>query len=169
MYHSRTCLVRFAKALVPLFLLLLVSQAALAKHPPKNYPESGKVIASGLNEHTKSHPTWGGQNGSAVHGGGSYSVYSHTYKIETDTKIFELDCGKTAMFHSTGEGCGGDKKLEIGDIIHFRVEKESFYIPIADGSEQKLRILSQELKPESKPDAKPDAKPAAAEPTDAKQ
>ncbi len=96
-------------------------------------------------------------------------MYSHTYKIETDTKVFELDCDKTAMFHSTGEGCGGDKKLEIGDVIHFRVEKESFYIPLADGSEQKLRILSQELKPESKPDAKPDAKTAAAQPTDTKQ
>ena len=60
------------------------------------------------------------------HGGGTYSAYSHTYKIETDTKIFELDCGKTAMFHSTGEGCGGNKKLEIGDVIHFRIKQGLF-------------------------------------------
>ena len=161
MRHDQNRSAKLARTFAPLLSLLFVlSQPALAKHPPKSYPESGKVIASGLNEHTKSHPAWGGQNGSPAHGGGTYSVYSHTYKIETDTKIFELDCGKTAMFHSTGEGCGGDKKLEIGDAIHFRIEKDSFYIPLADGSEQKLRILSQELKPEPKPDAKTDAKPA---------
>jgi hypothetical protein len=89
-------------------------------------------------------------------GGGSYSVYSHTYKIETDTKIYEMDCGKTPMFFgSTGKECGGDKPLQIGDVIHFRVEKGSAHIPLSDGSEQKLRILNEEAKPETKPaDAK---------------
>jgi hypothetical protein len=150
---------RRGQSLYPLalffFTLFLLTASAAAKEP-KTYPESGKVIGIGQNEHTKSHPKTG--NGM---GGGSYSVYSHTYKIETDTKIYELDCGKTpTFFGSTGQECGGDKPLQIGDVIHFRVEKGSAHIPLSDGSEQKLRVLDEEAKPEAKPaDAKtPDAK-----------
>ncbi|MGA7293478.1 MAG: hypothetical protein WBW85_13145 [Terriglobales bacterium] len=138
------------------FALIVLSGASAAKEP-KVYPESGKVTGIGQNEHTKTHPQTGNNMG-----GGSYSVYSHTYKIETDTRIYELDCGKTPMFlGSTGHECGGDKPLQIGDVIHFRVEKGSVHIPLSNGSEQKLRILNEEAKPETKPaDAKvPDAKP----------
>jgi hypothetical protein len=132
-----------------LFTVVVLSGAAASKEP-KTYPESGKVIGIGQNEHTKTHPKTGNNMG-----GGSYSVYSHTYKIETDTKIYELDCGKTPMFGTTGHECGGDKPLQIGDVIHFRVEKGSAHIPLPNGSEQKLRILSEEAKPETKPaDAK---------------
>jgi hypothetical protein len=141
--------------------LMILSGTASAKHEPKNYPESGKVIATGLDQHDKSHPVSGG-NGTPVTGGGTYTVYSHTYKVETDTKIYELDCGKVPMFfHTTGKGCGGQKEIQIGDVIQFRIEKDSAFIPLPDGSEQKLRVLSQELKPESKAgEAKPaDAKP----------
>ena len=142
--------------------LIVLPGAAVAKHEPKTYTESGKVIATGLSQHDKSHPVSGGQNGTPVSGGGTYTVYSHTYKVETDTKIYELDCGKVpTFFHTTGKGCGGAKEIEIGDVIRFRIEKDSAYIPLPDGSEQKLRILSQELKPE--------AKSADAKPADAKQ
>jgi len=130
--------------------VLSSSLVAFAKRESKAYPESGKVIGTGLNEHTKSHPAWSDPNGTS-HGGGAYSAYSHTYRVETDTRIYELDCGKTAMFHSTGKACGGDKGLQIGDVIHFRIEKDSFFIPLPDGSEQKLRIVSQDLKPDTKP------------------
>ncbi|MFZ0479181.1 MAG: hypothetical protein WAL71_08525 [Terriglobales bacterium] len=155
----------FVLNVVIVLALLVVPETALAKNEPKAYPESGKVISTGLNEHTKSHPKTG-PNGSM--GGGNYSVYSHTYKVETDSRIYELDCGKvpTFGFHSTGKGCGGEKELEIGDVIKFRIEKDSFYLPKADGSEQKLRILNQELKPDAKPD---EAKPAEAKEPDAKQ
>jgi len=146
---------------VALSTVMLFSATLHAKGEPKTYPESGKVIAAGLNEHTKSHPTWGDPNGGAVHGGGSYSAYSHTYKVETETKIYELDCGKTAMFHSTGKACGGDKGLQIGDVIHFRTEKESFYIPLPDGSEQKLRILQEELRRDTQSPSTTDAKQEA--------
>ena len=138
--------------LLALFIFTLVAlSGAAAANETKTYPESGKVIGIGQNEHTKTHPTTGNNMG-----GGSYSVYSHTYKIETDTKIYEMDCGKTPMFlGSTGKECGGDKPLQIGDVIHFRVEKGSARIPLPDGSEQKLRILNEEAKPETKPaDAK---------------
>ena len=134
-----------------IFTLVVLSAAAAAKEA-KTYPESGKVIGIGQNEHTKTHPKTGNNTG-----GGSYSVYSHTYKIETDAKIYELDCGKTPMFiGSTGQECGGDKPLQIGDVIHFRVEKGTAHIPLSNGSEQKLRILNEEAKPETKPaDDKP--------------
>jgi hypothetical protein len=69
------------------------------------------------------------------------------------------------FFHTTGKGCGGDKELQIGDVIKFRTEKDSLYIPLPDGSEQKLRILNQELKPDAKP---AEAKPAEAKPPDSK-
>jgi hypothetical protein len=73
-----------------------------------------------------------------------------------------LDCGTVpTFFHTTGKGCGGEKEIEIGDVIRFRIEKDSAYLPLPDGSEQKLRILSQELKPE--------AKSAGEKPADAKQ
>lgn len=147
---------------VRLFLIIammILPGTAIAKHEPKTYPESGKVIATGLNQHEKSHPVSGG-NGTPVSGGGTYAVYSHTYKIETATKIYEVDCGKVpTFFHSTGKGCGGGKEIEIGDTIQFRIEKDSAYIPLPDGSEQKLRLLNQELKPEAKA---ADTKPADA-------
>lgn len=164
MHHCQ----RLSASALSLFVLIVLAVlvlpgTAFAKHEPKTYPESGKVISAGLNEHTKSHPTTG-TNGN-VHGGGTYSVYSHTYKIETDSRIYELDCGKvpTFGFHTTGKGCGGNKELEIGDAIQFRIEKDSLYLPLPDGSEQKMRILNQELKPESKPanaadEKRPDAK-----------
>jgi len=158
---------KFVKAVVfSSMLVLFISQLAFAGRGPKTYPESGKVVASGLNEHTKSRHAWSGPNGDS-HGGGTYSAYSHTYKIETDTKIFEIDCGKTAMFHSNGPECGGDTKLQIGDVIHFRIEKDTFFIPLANGSEQKLRILNQELKPEPSGGQKSEAKPPDA-PSDSK-
>jgi hypothetical protein len=137
--------------------LIVLPGTAVAKREPKTYTESGKVIATGLNQHNKSHPVSGGQNGVPATGGGTYTVYSHTYKVETDTKIYELDCGKVPNFHTTGKGCGGEKEIELGDVIKFRIEKDSAYLPLPDGSEQKLRILSQELKPEAKAaDPKPD-------------
>ena len=143
--------------LLGLFIFTVVLSAAAASKEPKAYPELGKVIGIGQNEHTKTHPRTGNNTG-----GGSYSVYSHTYKIETDTKIYEMDCGKTPMFFgSTGQECGGDKPMQIGDVIHFRIEKGSARIPLSNGSEQKLRILNEE--------AKPEAKPANAKTSDAKQ
>src|SRR5258708_21490513 len=104
--------------LLALFIFgLVVFSAVAAAKEDKTYPESGKVIGIGQNEHTKTHPTTGNNMGV-----GSYSVYSHTYKIETDTRIYELDCGKTAMFvGSTGKESEWYKPLQFCDVIHVRV------------------------------------------------
>ena len=79
---------------------------------------------------------------------------TRTYKISTDSKIYELDCGKHPMFSRTPGECGGDKKLQIGDSIHFRMEKNWAYLPVAttveSSGEQRLRILREEAKPQPK-------------------
>ena len=129
------------------FVLLVLAhvvflQPVFAKEDPKTYTEVGKVTGTGTH--------------------GERPSFTRTYKVETDTKIYLLDCGKTAFLPgfipgttSTGGECGGVKKLQIGDEIHFRTKKEWVYIPITEsgqtGSEQKLRILSEDLKPTAKP------------------
>jgi hypothetical protein len=132
--------------LAVVFLLLVLPEAVIAGHEPKTYPEGGKIIAGGLSQHTVNGPPMGSM-GSTVQ-----TKYSHTYRIETEKRIYELDCGKVSAWHSTGKGCGGKTPLEIGDSIQFRREKESVYILLPGGSEQKLRILGEELKQESKSD-----------------
>jgi len=140
-------------------LLSLFLGNASAKKAPKVYPEQGKVVSVGTAPRTKS-------GGGLFYGGDSThtrTVYTHTYKVETDTAIFLLDCGKTPVFSSTGGECGGDTKIKLGDTLHFRVEKSWAYIPTVETvnatftnsqetshTEEKLRILSQELKPDTK-------------------
>lgn len=137
------------KALRSLVVLVLAHTLllgpAFAKKEPKTYPQEGKITGLGTNKRE--------------FGRGSYA-FSHTYKVQTDTKIFELDCGKMPFLGHTGGECGGEKKLQIGDVLHFRVEKGWAYIPVTgkgeDGKprdfEQKLRILSEDLKPDAKPE-----------------
>ena len=130
---------KLAPVLAFLTVCLFVSNSD-GKKQPKTYPEEGKVIGTGTLEH-------------------QVGIYSHTYTIESGDKVFLLDCdNRGSIFHHTGEECGGTKKIQVGDVLHFRIEKEWFYIPItetvsnADNSEgeqqgeQKLRILRQELK-----------------------
>ena len=115
--------------------LVVLSQAGFAKNEPKTYPETGKVIGLGTAENPA-------RNG---------AVFTRTYKIETAMKIYELDCGKSPIFAHVGGECGGEKKLHLGDAIHFRTQKEWVYIPITekgtDTVEQRLRIISEDLKP----------------------
>ena len=122
MPHSKElCKPSLSLCALCIFALIVLCGTAAAKEP-KTYPETGKIIGIGQNEHTKSHPMTG-KDGSM--GGGTYSVYSHTYKIETDTRFYEVDCGKTPMFlGSTGHECGGDKPLQIGDVIHFALRRD---------------------------------------------
>jgi len=117
--------------------LSLAPFVANAQKPAKSYPEEGKVIGRGTTEHT-----FGGAN-----------FYTQTYKVQTDKAVYQLDCGKKPVFGKTGGECGGEKKIEIGDVIHFRIEKNSAYIPVKDPLfegmvEEKLRIMSQEVRPD---------------------
>jgi len=162
--------------LLSIFLVTLLAATAFAEKQPGTYPEEGKITATGQNEHTKT--SGGGMitNGTGNMNTHSREVYSHVYTVQTDTKIYQLDCGKLPAFHSTGGECGGDKKFELGDVIHFRVEKGTAHVSITDGGkpgEQKLRVLSEQLRPDAKPTDKPEAdkssKPAEAPQPEAKQ
>jgi hypothetical protein len=133
----------FLRVLMAGLLLALVQGAASADKKPKTYPETGKVIGLGTTPHTR----------------GNGTVYSHTYKVETDTTVFLLDCGKLPFMTGTGGECGGDRrKIQLGDVIHFRIEKSDVYISAPDltggagSDEEKLRIISQELKPSAAPE-----------------
>ena len=154
-----------------ILLLSMLIATAVAKKAPKTYPEEGKIVGTGTTEHTHVGGSIFGAPGAATTGSiGSRSKYTHTYRIQTAIKILDVDCGQEAMFHSTGKECGGDKPLKVGDVIHFRVEKEWVYIPITaqvandpsgDSSqathpeqlEQKLRILSETEAPKENPPA----------------
>ena len=47
--------------------------------------------------------------------------------------------------HSPSE-CGGKKKIEIGDAIRFRVEKNRASLLTPEGKEQKLGVVSEGMK-----------------------
>ena len=136
MLEPRLCISKILRLLIVLTLAhAILSQSAFAKKEPKTYPEVGKVIGVGT---TKSAARKG-------------AAFTRTYKIETAMKIYELDCGKSPIFARVGGECGGEKKLHLGDEIHFRTQKEWVYIPITekgtDTVEQRLRIISEDLKP----------------------
>ena len=124
-------------------LVLLIAELAsfpecvLAKKESKTYPEEGKIVATGL-------------TGWVIN---RQHQYAHTYTVVTDTRSYLLECGHKPVFGTTGEECGGVKKLQIGDVIHFRIEKDQAYIPITkvdnSAGEEKLHILSTGMRPDA--------------------
>lgn len=56
--------------------------------------------------------------------------------------------------HSPSE-CGGKKKIEIGDTVSFRVNKNYAHLRTANGKEQKLAVLSEGTTEDSAQPAKP--------------
>jgi hypothetical protein len=117
----------------------LLSVPGFANKEPKTYPEEGKIVATGRSEWVVN----------------SQHQHAHTYTVETDTKSYLLECGHKPVFGSMGEECGGSKKLQLGDVIHFRIEKDWVYIPINksgdSAGEEKLRVMSAALKPSRRP------------------
>jgi hypothetical protein len=126
----------FAALAVSIVALSLLSVTASVAKEAKTYPEEGKIVATGLSGWVVNHQ----------------HQYTHTYTVVTNAKSYLLECGHKPMFGSMGEECGGSKKLQIGDVIHFRIEKDRAYIPITkiDNSvaEEKLHILGTALKPD---------------------
>jgi len=104
----------FASLAVFILALSLLSVTVFANKEPKTYPEEGKIVATGLTE-------WVINN---------KHQHAHTYTVVTSARSYLLECGHKPVFGSMGEECGGSKKLQIGDVIHFRTEKELAYIPI---------------------------------------
>ena len=81
-----------------------------------------------------------------------------TYTVKTPTRVFVLECPfwMTGFhIHSPSE-CGGSRKIAIGDVIHFRIEKNQAFIQTDKGIEQKLNILSEGINEgATKPSANP--------------
>jgi hypothetical protein len=130
-------------------VFVLGSSVAFASGEPKVYPEEGKVVGTSTSDVQNSGP----------HGEHTFTMPG--YKIETDTRVYEVRCANSMA-------CGGKNKLEIGEVIRFRVGKKMgkqclFFQAPGDDKERTVVVLSEELKP--------DAKPATAEPAkgDSKQ
>lgn len=129
------------------FLLCLCTTSGSAKDKNKTYPEEGKIIATGINQVPRTQTSSGPNGAVYVH---RVVVATRTYTVQTATHTYVLDCAKGPhMFSRTPGECGGDKKLQIGDEIHFRIEKNKAYIPTPEASkpdlEQWLFILNEDL------------------------
>ncbi len=137
MQRDRQRVIR-ALAVLALFVLALglLPVSVFASKDAKTYPEEGKIVATGLSEWVIN----------------SKRQYARTYTVVTGGKSYLLECGHRPLFGSTGEEYGGSKKLQIGDVIHFRIDKDKAYVPITktdnSAAEEKLRILSTALKPD---------------------
>jgi hypothetical protein len=133
---KRATTVGFAYLGVHLLLLGFIAFPTVVLASGKEYPIQGTVIALGTNQE--------------ITGGGSTSVLPHlhrTYTVKTPTRVFVLECPYWMdgfHIHSPSE-CGGKKKIEIGDAIRFRVEKNRAHVLTAEGKEQKLGVVSERM------------------------
>jgi hypothetical protein len=76
------------------------------------------------------------------------SKHGHYYQVATDSRIYLLMCTKVKTFQLGEPECKiGDKPIATGDAVHFRIDGDWAYMPpISQGDEEKLRILTTELK-----------------------
>jgi hypothetical protein len=114
-------------------LLVLVSQLdALPKDKEqKIYPEKGTVVAIHLSEHPYTIPSYTDGDGK-TRSGVSITYKTPIFRVETETKFYELEGGKKDSFN-------------LGDAIQFRIEKNSAYVQ-RGSKEQKLQIIGMDLK-----------------------
>jgi hypothetical protein len=140
---KRDTTVGFAYLGVHLLLLGFVAFPTVVLAGGKDYPIQGTVIALGTGQETT-----GGASTAVT--GGSNSVVTHvhrTYTVKTSTRIFVLECPHWMdgfHIHAPSE-CGGKKKIEIGDTIRFRVEKNRAHVLTAEGKEEKLGVVSEAM------------------------
>ena len=134
---KRDTTVGFAYLGVHLLLLGFMAFPTVVLARGKEYPIQGTVIALGTSQETT--------------GGGSTSVITHahrTYTVKTPTRVFVLECPYWMdgfHIHSSSE-CGGKKKIEIGDAIRFRVEKNRAHVLTTEGKDEKLGVVSEAMK-----------------------
>lgn len=117
-------------------LLCFLAFPSLIRANGKDYPLQGTVAALGTSQETT--------------GGGSSPVFTHThrtYTVKTSTRIFVLECpySMDAIRILAPSECGGKRKIQIGDTIHFRIEKSNARLLTAEGKEEKLRVVSEAM------------------------
>ena len=116
-----------------LFFLIAHSGALAKDKEPKTYPVHGSIVAVHVGAKSNSVPVYTDPYGKS-HGGFSESQKTHTYRIETDTLVYDLtERSKKPSF-------------SVGDSVEFRVEKEKAYIRDRD-KERKYDITGTERKP----------------------
>ena len=99
----------------------------------KQYPVEGTVTALG----TEKEPM------------GPHQLFEYrTYTVKTLSRIFVLRCPNDMNAVLAKRGCSGvgKKQIEIGDMIHLRIEKRNAYMQTAKGKEQRLDVLSESVK-----------------------
>ena len=122
-------------------LLGCVACSTIAQARNKEYPLQGEVVALGINQEMIAAPP-------VVHGtgGGSGDTIQHrTYTVKSSTRVYVLECPYSmngVHIHAPRE-CGGEKNIAIGDVIHFRLEKNRAYVQTDKGKEQRLSLVSE--------------------------
>lgn len=110
-------------AIIAIPLLLPLTKLVAQDAPGTKYSQAGKVLAT-IDKH------------------------GHFYQVATDDKIYLLMCTKVRALQIGMPECKvGDKPIAVGDSINFRLDGDFVYMnPVSGDTEQKLRILTTELK-----------------------
>lgn len=101
-------------------LLVLVFVSEATGDDRKSYPESGRVASMHLEERT-------------IFGhGSSVTIRKPVYRIEAETKYYDMEAVKK-------------EHLEIGETIHFRIDKDWAFVQ-RESHEEKFRLVRVDLK-----------------------
>jgi hypothetical protein len=114
------------------FILAICSVASAKDKQPKHYPEHGTIISTRTSEQTETDAVRTDYNGK-IHGGGSDVSYLPVYRIETETRFYELEARSERRVFS------------VGDAVQFRIDKQWAFVQQGD-KEKKLRVIGVELK-----------------------
>lgn len=89
---------------------ILASAVVAGDKPAKVYPEHGRIVAIRSGQNSRTLPVYTDPYGK-THGGFTVHSDTHTYRIETDNRFYEL----------TEQSRGAS--LSLGDYVDFRIEK----------------------------------------------
>jgi len=116
-----------------LMLALLIFSLAFGKDKsPKVYPQHGTVVAVRTGEYSKTVPVRTDSNGKTW-GGYSARRKTQTYRIETETLVYEVMQREK------------NPRLAVGDGIDFRIDKQRAYLREGD-KERKYELVATEQK-----------------------
>ena len=101
-----------SQAVIASFLLCAVAADVAGAHDkaPKTYPERGTIVAMHVADRSFTMGVYTDPSGK-THGGNSIRVKHPVYRVETETKFYELEGRK--RYH-----------LTLGEAVQFRIEKE---------------------------------------------
>jgi hypothetical protein len=115
--------------LVSFLLYAIAGWVAVAQ---KTFPERGTIVAMHVADRSFTTGMYTDPYGK-THGGNSIRVKNPVYRVETETKFYELEGRKK-------------NQLVFGEAVQFRIQKELAYLQRGD-KEQKFRVVAVELKP----------------------